>query len=334
MNKVELRKAISSRFTVEEIQDICFELGIEYQNMSSRLNTLARELVEHCERTNRLPELLNACRRARPQFDDWKYTPTQERLIKSIEPTNKEDSIFKKLPKKLDWNTRNLTRVAIFLLVGILITAFLFSNSNPLRTIVSSLEPTPTSTNTPTPTPTIPPTPSPTATPEPDFSETLEFDKVFWSTSGNSTLEMLDALQGSNFTSANFHESFEITGVSYGVISDTQQRALNVELLIRNVTSETVHLNLSSATFDLIYPEFDSPTLLCCIGMDEFLEPNETITLMLFFGDESFGGESFDNNNIVLILPCSPKATLIMYGQTSVRRAEWELNVPDCFINP
>lgn len=65
--RVILRDKIAERFKLEEIEDLCFELGISYQNIGGRtLSEKARELVEYFYRQNALDKLVEACERKRP----------------------------------------------------------------------------------------------------------------------------------------------------------------------------------------------------------------------------------------------------------------------------
>jgi hypothetical protein len=73
MNRNSLQKALKERFNVEELQDLCFTLGIEYQNLSPHLSPLARQIVKSCEQRNIIQALIDACKKERPGFNDWSY---------------------------------------------------------------------------------------------------------------------------------------------------------------------------------------------------------------------------------------------------------------------
>ena len=68
--KTRLYETLRTRFKVEEIRDLCFELGINYEEFSPQLglSSLARELVEHCERRGQLGLLEAAVRRLRGEL--------------------------------------------------------------------------------------------------------------------------------------------------------------------------------------------------------------------------------------------------------------------------
>ena len=75
--KTRLYETLRTRFKVEEIRDLCFELGINYEEFSPQLgiSSLARELVAYCQRHGKLDLLETAVRRlrgdlAQPQAQD------------------------------------------------------------------------------------------------------------------------------------------------------------------------------------------------------------------------------------------------------------------------
>lgn len=76
MNRIELRDALDERFNVHELHDICFTLDINYENFSVHRTVLARQIVEFCERSNKINELIEACKNERPGYKDWAYEVT------------------------------------------------------------------------------------------------------------------------------------------------------------------------------------------------------------------------------------------------------------------
>lgn len=58
MNHTELRDFIDRYFDDNELRDLCFDLGIDYQNLSGdNKSAKIRELIMHCERYGRYQEL-------------------------------------------------------------------------------------------------------------------------------------------------------------------------------------------------------------------------------------------------------------------------------------
>ncbi len=54
MNFALIRTQISTYFNKEELQNVCHDLNIKYENLPSEtLEGKARELVEHCRRYGR-----------------------------------------------------------------------------------------------------------------------------------------------------------------------------------------------------------------------------------------------------------------------------------------
>jgi tetratricopeptide (TPR) repeat protein len=73
-----LHAVIAERFNQEELHTLCHELGIDYENLPGETKVAkAREMVGYSERYGRMPELLEACQKARPGFD-WNYDPDMD----------------------------------------------------------------------------------------------------------------------------------------------------------------------------------------------------------------------------------------------------------------
>jgi hypothetical protein len=67
MDLPQLRDFITRNFNDSELRDLCFDLGIEYENLGGdNKSAKARELVAYCQRHTRLGELEATCRRLRP----------------------------------------------------------------------------------------------------------------------------------------------------------------------------------------------------------------------------------------------------------------------------
>lgn len=66
----ELRKNLSTYFSLEELSTLAFDLGIDFDNIGGEgKEGKARELVKYCYRNGRLEELLAAARQAKPKAD-------------------------------------------------------------------------------------------------------------------------------------------------------------------------------------------------------------------------------------------------------------------------
>lgn len=67
-----VRKFIENRFSEGELRTLCFDLGLDYDNLPAEGKAnAARELVDYCRRHTRLPELLAKLRQERPKaFDE------------------------------------------------------------------------------------------------------------------------------------------------------------------------------------------------------------------------------------------------------------------------
>lgn len=65
---IKLRQRLSTYFSEGELKTLCFDLGIDYDDLpdNGRENK-ARELIQYFERRSRIPELVEACQGQRPQ---------------------------------------------------------------------------------------------------------------------------------------------------------------------------------------------------------------------------------------------------------------------------
>lgn len=68
--KRRLRKQMDSYFSLSELRTICFDLGIDYEELpGGTKQNFTVGLIEYVIRRNRLPELLDALRRERPKVN-------------------------------------------------------------------------------------------------------------------------------------------------------------------------------------------------------------------------------------------------------------------------
>lgn len=71
----QMRMQMAEFFNLNDLQDLCWELGIQYEDLpGAGLSAKVRELLSFCWRNGRLPDLLEYCRTARPHVE-W---PTLE----------------------------------------------------------------------------------------------------------------------------------------------------------------------------------------------------------------------------------------------------------------
>lgn len=55
----ELRQMLTNKYSLEELRDLCQDLGVDYENLPGEgKSAKARELIAHLQRRDRLPELL------------------------------------------------------------------------------------------------------------------------------------------------------------------------------------------------------------------------------------------------------------------------------------
>jgi formylglycine-generating enzyme required for sulfatase activity len=68
-DRADLRQKLAEHFNKEELRTLCFDLGIEHENLPDTKDGMARELVAYCERQGRIPELAATCQRLRPRVE-------------------------------------------------------------------------------------------------------------------------------------------------------------------------------------------------------------------------------------------------------------------------
>ncbi len=67
MSFVQLSDQITEYFNGEELADLCYRLGVQYENLpGGTVAAKARELTEHCRRRGRVDDLITTCRERRP----------------------------------------------------------------------------------------------------------------------------------------------------------------------------------------------------------------------------------------------------------------------------
>lgn len=67
MTFVQLSDQINDYFNAEELEDLCFRLNIQYDNLPGNTNSAkARELTDYCRRHGRFSDLVTLCRQLRP----------------------------------------------------------------------------------------------------------------------------------------------------------------------------------------------------------------------------------------------------------------------------
>lgn len=69
-NRSEFLELLDANFKQNELIDLCFELGIDFENLSGETKKdKARELLQHCQRSGRVEELQTEVSKQRPRID-------------------------------------------------------------------------------------------------------------------------------------------------------------------------------------------------------------------------------------------------------------------------
>ncbi len=63
----ELRAKLVELFSLDELRLLCSDMGIKHENFPPALDRFIQELIAYCERTGRTADLLDRCRKLRPQ---------------------------------------------------------------------------------------------------------------------------------------------------------------------------------------------------------------------------------------------------------------------------
>ena len=67
VDRTLLRQILINNFAESELEDLCFDLGLDYENLSGESKAAkARELIEYMERVGRYDELVQKTRELRP----------------------------------------------------------------------------------------------------------------------------------------------------------------------------------------------------------------------------------------------------------------------------
>lgn len=84
--RARLRQRLVDSFSDEELRTLCFDLGVEYENLPAQGKAgKARELTAHLDRTGDLPKLIEKCHRLRPNVS-WK---DESQAVKTVGMTKR-----------------------------------------------------------------------------------------------------------------------------------------------------------------------------------------------------------------------------------------------------
>jgi hypothetical protein len=106
VNRGKLRKTLVDHFSKEELITLCFDLGIEHENLPETKGSLSMGLVEHCEHHGMIPKLLDMCRQSRSDvaWDDVFVTTGREPVQEQPEESLQEEDVVLTLVECLPGN--------------------------------------------------------------------------------------------------------------------------------------------------------------------------------------------------------------------------------------
>jgi len=92
LDRSKLRRWLAERFSRDELQTLCFDLELEYEDLPETKEALSRELVASCARRKLIPTLLSMCRQARPD-ENWDevWLPAQAKLAPDVDESDAPD---------------------------------------------------------------------------------------------------------------------------------------------------------------------------------------------------------------------------------------------------
>lgn len=92
VNKISLRENMNRYFSLDEIESLCFDLGVDFENIGGNSKPgKVLELIQYMERRGRLEELAGACAKLRPNVD-WGVggTPTSSDIVNTRQVREEE----------------------------------------------------------------------------------------------------------------------------------------------------------------------------------------------------------------------------------------------------
>lgn len=92
---VNFRKLLAEYFNRDELKTLCFDLGVEYENLEGEtLDGKTREIIKYCYKRGLLDELIEQCREARPNIDWQGVNKNEDSDEKSLDSANLVKAFF------------------------------------------------------------------------------------------------------------------------------------------------------------------------------------------------------------------------------------------------
>jgi len=93
---IRLRQGVAKYFDESELRDLCFNLGVDYENLEGSERDKSRELVAYFERRMEISKLLQEVKRLRPQAPWEGALPiTEPSLVQDVSP---EEALIVRIP--------------------------------------------------------------------------------------------------------------------------------------------------------------------------------------------------------------------------------------------
>jgi tetratricopeptide (TPR) repeat protein len=92
--RIDLLNELTVRFSLAELKKICFELGVNFENLPAEKELFVIELVLLLEREERVLELLAVVKKARPDSEVWEAVEEEYELSSFARTQRETDSPF------------------------------------------------------------------------------------------------------------------------------------------------------------------------------------------------------------------------------------------------
>jgi len=90
MNRVSLRQILEQNFNLDDLNTICFDLGIDFEILGGDgKSAKAKAVIEHCENNGKIEELKTKIQEMRPRVDfpvgGWEVKPSIQFVSPSVD---------------------------------------------------------------------------------------------------------------------------------------------------------------------------------------------------------------------------------------------------------
>ena len=326
---VSLRQILTERFNDDELRSLCFDLGVDYDNLGGEGKAgKARELVAYLERRGDIPKLVEAVRQARPGIS-WDELPSGAAV--SLPGSQAAPRLLRDQRRSAIVLVGVIVLgVVIVVLVRMLILAGLpgvLSSSpgpaaTPVRVPTTASAPAPpasptaplsaTSTPAPTEAPTRTVAATPTEAPKPEFMVRLPLNFG----------EPVGVQMEKNAPYADMRDLLNLREVWLGQFQSDGPTGFQITMGVSNPTSDTIRLALEPGFFSMEdkLGRTVAPIYFCCAKSLDLLAPGQEREVLLLFPDPNHWATPSKGSSIGV--------SVVVRGLLPVIHAAWPLYMP------